>query len=134
MDEAVFENLKFNWADLPALSDTKGTGGIIRENLEDFWVEEIPLYEAQGTGTHSYVFFEKQGLSTRDVLRSLLEAGLKEHDIGVAGLKDKYAISRQWLSIPASFEDKITKLDDLEGVTVLATTRHKNKFARAFKS
>ena len=77
-------------------------------SFEDFRVEEEPLYLPEGTGSHAYALVEKRGLTTRDLVLALLREGLKEREIGVAGLKDKYAVTRQWLSVPnrhaAAFE------------------------------
>lgn len=45
-------------------ADLPGIGGKIKQHLEDFQVEEVPLYEAKGVGTHCYVKIEKRGFST----------------------------------------------------------------------
>ena len=31
-----------------------GTGGVFKASVEDFEVTEIPLYEASGSGEHTY--------------------------------------------------------------------------------
>jgi tRNA pseudouridine13 synthase len=70
----------------------------------------------------------KRGLTTRDVVKALVASGIAEARIGVAGLKDKYAVTEQWLSVPwRSSEEAITALESLDGVTVLETSRHTNK-------
>jgi tRNA pseudouridine13 synthase len=70
---------------------------------------------------------EKRGLTTRDLVLALLREGLKEREIGVAGLKDKYAVTRQWLSVPNRHAAAFEALEGLEGVTLLETSRHRNK-------
>ena len=128
MNEELKEKLLFNWENFPAITaELAGTGGVIRQELEDFRVEEIPLYLPQGKGSHAYVRIEKRGITTRDVVVALLEQGLTQNQIGVAGLKDKYAVASQWLSVPNRFAYVLDNLDNLDGVTVLERSRHKNK-------
>lgn len=117
----------FRWDDFLPLSKTAGTKGSIRQELADFHVTENPLYVPQGSGSHAYAFIEKQGLTTRDIVLMLMAEGLKEKEIGVAGLKDKHAITRQWISVPNRSAESLDKLDDNEGVKVLERSRHKNK-------
>ncbi len=39
---------------LPFLTaEIAGVGGVIKTRPEDFFVEELPLYEASGSGTHT---------------------------------------------------------------------------------
>src|SRR4051812_46959841 len=41
--------------DLPYLTtDFPGIGGVIKRRAEDFFVQEIPLYEPSGQGEHTY--------------------------------------------------------------------------------
>jgi tRNA pseudouridine13 synthase len=122
------EAFRFRWSDLPPLSgDLPGSGGRIREAPEDFVVEERPLYLPEGTGSHAYAWIEKRGLTTRELVLALLREGLKEQEIGVAGLKDKHAVTQQWLSVPNRHAAALEALSALEGVRVLATSRHRNK-------
>ena len=77
-----------------------GIGGKIKQQLPDFQVEEIPLYPADGVGTHCYLYVEKRGFSTMAAADILAKAtGRRNFDIGYAGLKDKQAVTRQWFSI-----------------------------------
>ena len=121
------EQLTFRWADFPPLTVSPGSGGTLRTTPEDFEVDELPLYAPQGSGSHFYARVQKRGLTTRDLVVALLGQGLKEREIGVAGLKDKHALTTQWLSVPHRHAAILTALDDLDGVAVLETSRHKNK-------
>ena len=79
-----------------------GSGGSTRLSEEDFRVEELPLYEPSGEGSHLYVTIEKVGRTTPEVARELADAlGARERDVGYAGLKDKRAVSVQQFSVPA---------------------------------
>jgi tRNA pseudouridine13 synthase len=108
-------------------ADLPGVGGVIKRYRDDFVVEEIARYEPAGTGTHTYVGIEKDGLTTWQAVRAIARAvGRDPRDIGYAGLKDAHAITRQTLSIEHVEPGVIERLD-LPSVRVLWTARHTNK-------
>jgi tRNA pseudouridine13 synthase len=73
----------------------------IRCRLEDFEVEEVPLYAPSGEGEHTFVLVEKRGIDTEAVVRDLERALASSRlSIGYAGRKDRWAVTRQWLSVP----------------------------------
>ncbi|MGH2544379.1 MAG: tRNA pseudouridine(13) synthase TruD, partial [Ardenticatenaceae bacterium] len=122
------EKLRFRWDDLLAVTaHLPGTGGETRTVPEDFVVTEMPSYLPSGTGVHLYAYVEKRGLTTRDLVNALKKQGVPERAIGVAGLKDKQAVTRQWLSVPQEFADCLDALEQLEGVSILEKSRHGNK-------
>ena len=122
------KRLCFSWDDLPAASaHLPGTGGALRARIDDFVVEEIPSYLPSGAGAHAYAFIEKRELTTRDVVSALAESGVPRGAVGFAGQKDKYAVARQWVSVPAEHRDALNLLDDVEGLVVLETSLHRNK-------
>lgn len=128
MTDREFEKFRFSWSSLPAVTaDLPGTGGIIRQEMDDFRVREVPLYLPEGEGSHAYARVEKRGLTTRDLVVALVRAGVAERAIGVAGLKDKYAVTEQWLSVPNRHAAAFEALAELEGVRLLETSRHRNK-------
>ncbi|MBI4882340.1 MAG: tRNA pseudouridine(13) synthase TruD [Planctomycetes bacterium] len=107
-----------------------GTGGRIRESLEDFAVEEIPLYEPVGAGEHLYLRIEKKGLATLEAVARIARAlGVPRQAVGYAGLKDAAATAIQTLSIQGASEAAAEGLD-IPGVRVLAVTRHRNKLRK----
>ena len=72
----------------------------IRTTVEDFFVEEIPSFEATGEGEHFLLTIEKRGHNTAAVDMRLAEwAGLPEMAIGYAGMKDRHAVTRQRFSV-----------------------------------
>lgn len=118
----------FRWRDYPPITnDLPGTGGRIRSRPEDFLVREIPAYQPEGKGSHAYALVRKRGLTTRDLVVALQQEGLGEKQIGVAGLKDKYAVTEQWLSVPQAHGAALDSLDRMPGVEVLERSRHRNK-------
>jgi len=119
----------FRWADLPSiLEDLPASGGTAREEPEDFIVREVPAYEPSGHGSHFYMHIRKRNLTTRDVVKAFVAHGISESRIGVAGLKDKHAVTEQWLSVPWSQHDDARRaLEALDGTEILQESRHKNK-------
>jgi tRNA pseudouridine13 synthase len=104
-----------------------GTGGGLRREPADFFVEEIPLYEPCGDGAHLYLTVEKTGVTTFDLLRRLARAvGCPERDLGYAGLKDARAVTRQTVSLPLRRPEEVAGLD-LPGVRILSARLHRNK-------
>jgi len=87
---------------LPYLTSAlAGTGGTLRTNDDDFVVDEELPYAPSGAGDHVFVRIEKRGLTTLDAVRALARAlGVRDRDVGVAGMKDRRAVTRQWLSLP----------------------------------
>jgi tRNA pseudouridine13 synthase len=109
-------------ADLPA------TGGKIGRDVEDFRVDEVPLYERSGQGEHLWLRVEKRGLTTPQLLGILAKAsGTRERDIGAAGMKDKHAVTSQWFSMLAAQARPVETWELPEQVKVLEVTRHANK-------
>lgn len=114
--------------DLPRqLTDFRRLPGMLKDDYEDFIVEEIPLYPFDGAGPHTYVLIEKAGLSTAQAIRDIARTlNVARHNIGFAGQKDSRAITRQWLSIEHLDPDKITSLQ-IPRLRIVETTRHRNK-------
>jgi tRNA pseudouridine13 synthase len=107
--------------------DLPGVGGRLREQLEDFLVEELPLYEFSGAGQHALLLVEKTGISTTEAARRLARAlGVRERDLGFAGHKDARAVTRQWFSVPrVPLRDVWTA--SAPGLRVLDATLHRNR-------
>ncbi|MBT8453716.1 MAG: tRNA pseudouridine(13) synthase TruD [Deltaproteobacteria bacterium] len=98
-----------------------------RTTPEDFEVEEIAAYRATGTGEHAFAFIEKRGLTTKDAVRALCErVGADPDAAGWAGLKDRHAVTRQWISLFGASPDALLQAD-LDGVRVLEATLHPQK-------
>ena len=106
-------------------------GGRIKERVEDFEVEEIPAYEPCGEGHHCFLWLEKRDVDARSLIEIVAgHFGVSKADIGTAGSKDRRAITRQWVSIPAAaVEDGDAPATGTiaDGVEVLRQVNHKNK-------
>ncbi|MBC7101330.1 MAG: tRNA pseudouridine(13) synthase TruD [Methanobacteriales archaeon] len=106
-----------------------GTGGKTRVKYEDFYVEEIPLIQPTGQGPNTWIWIEKKGRTTLDVLLDIArELGLPRWRMGFAGMKDKTAVTRQWICISNIDPEEVKGLDEkLHNVKFLKITRHQKK-------
>ncbi len=101
--------------------------GRYKRRPEDFVVEELPLYEPSGTGEHLFLRIEKRGLSTLDAVARVAAAfDVPQRLVGYAGLKDKHAITRQWLSVEKGDPSRAAAVEG-DGLRVLAVMPHGNK-------
>lgn len=113
--------LPYSTADMP------GIGGVLRVEVEDFEVEELPIYLPSGEGEHTYLWIEKRGITTPEAIaRVARAAGLDPRDTGYAGYKDRHAVTRQWLSLQGLDVERARGLE-VEGVRILDVGRHGNR-------
>ena len=96
---------------------------------ETFEVEEIPAYHPSGEGEHLFVWIEKRDLTTPEAEKRLGRSlGVEGRDIGHAGMKDRHATTRQYLSLPRVDAERALAFEDGEGkLRVLQAARHGNK-------
>ncbi len=98
-----------------------------KQTPRDFVVEEIPLYEFSGEGEHMVLFIRKKGLSTLELVSAVAKyLGIKNKEIGYAGLKDKHAMTKQYISLHKKHEEAMEKFSH-ESVKILSKTYHNNK-------
>src|SRR5262245_36361558 len=104
-----------------------GTGGLIKVQPDDFVVDEIPAYSPSGEGGHTFLRIEKRGLTTEEALTRLCIAlDVRRDEAGLAGQKDRQAVTRQWVSVPDIDPPRALALA-VDGVRVLEAARHPNK-------
>lgn len=118
--------------DWPRAYDTPAVRGVFRSENADFRVTELPLEAPSGEGEHVWLEIEKNGANTAWVAKRLAElAGVREMDVGYAGLKDRHAITRQWFSIylPRVAEPDFSAINDDE-IQLLSQQRHARKLRR----
>src|SRR6185436_5502258 len=100
---------------------------VFASSPETFLVEEIPAYPPVGEGSHTFLWIEKQGLTTVEAIKRLARAlGVADRDIGYAGMKDRHATTRQWVSVPA-VDPAVALAAEIPGCRVLEARRHGNK-------
>ncbi|KFN50300.1 tRNA pseudouridine(13) synthase TruD [Arenimonas composti] len=104
----------------------------LRVAPEDFIVEELPGFEASGSGEHLLLTIEKRGMNTAFAARRIAQwAGVHESAIGYAGLKDRHAVTRQRLSVhlPKRVAPDLAALES-EDLRVLDHAWHARKLPR----
>jgi tRNA pseudouridine13 synthase len=116
------------FAQLPyATAKSLRTLGKIRCVPEDFQVDEVPAYPPAGHGGHLFVQFEKRSQTTREAVALLAKAlGVNPRDVGVAGQKDKHAITTQWASFERASPEAALGVA-LPNLRVLAAVPHPHK-------
>ncbi|HEY1090391.1 MAG TPA: tRNA pseudouridine(13) synthase TruD [Burkholderiaceae bacterium] len=116
----------------PAAYPESGASATLKFLNGDFIVTELPLQLPSGEGEHIWLEIEKNGANTAFVALQLADAtSVQERDVGYAGLKDRYAITRQWFSIrwPKGETPDLTQLQHPE-FKVLSQSRHVKKLRR----
>jgi tRNA pseudouridine13 synthase len=105
---------------------------VIRSQPEDFRVQEIPLIEPSGEGSHLWLELEKRGANTNWVAEQLaVAAGAALRDVGFAGMKDRHAVTSQWFSVclqEAGNPD--WKSWSIPDVNIIQARRHSRKLKR----
>lgn len=98
---------------------------------EHFVVRENLGFEFSGTGEHLMVRIRKTGENTSFVANELAKVcGVKSKDVGWAGLKDRHAVTEQWLSIhlPKSETPDFSSFEEqYPSIQILETARHNRK-------
>ena len=109
-------------------ADLPGTAGVLRATVDDFFVDEVPAYPPAGHGDHVLARIEKRGLTTRDAVAQIARAlSVAERDVGVAGMKDRHAVTRQWISLPPPTAPEAVLALALPDLRVLEAARHPHK-------
>jgi len=104
-----------------------GIGGRIKDRPEDFEVEEVPAYEPCGEGEYLYLWIEKRDMGAEYFARQVAKRlDIPSSEVGTAGMKDRHAVTRQMVSVPAIALDRLDQLNG-DGITLLRHSRHGNK-------
>jgi tRNA pseudouridine13 synthase len=106
--------------------------GELRTRPDDFRVDELPQVKPSGEGDHLWVQVTKCGANTDWIAGQLaLAAGCAARDVGYAGLKDRYAVTTQWFSIPmAATKEPLWQDWQIAEATIIQAVRHQKKLKR----
>jgi tRNA pseudouridine13 synthase len=116
--------------ELPTAFGPPPLTGRIRLEPEDFVVEEVLGFAADGHGTHALVTVEKRDANSGWVAARLAHfAGVRARDVGFSGQKDRRALTRQAYSIPWPESEPLERCRAFEGegFRVIAAERHARK-------
>ena len=117
----------------PRVSGTPEVTALLRSQPEDFRVYEELGFELSGEGEHAFLHLEKRQLNSLELLERIASlSGIPARDIGLSGMKDRNAITRQWFSVrmAGKQEPDWSELEDGGDVTVLQVGRHLRKLKR----
>jgi len=107
-------------------ADLPGTAGA-PQTAEDFRVDEIPTYLPDGKGEHCFALVRKRELTTPQAVERICQRfSLAKNAAGYAGLKDKHAITEQWISFAGADPASLRELQD-DDLQVVQAERHGNK-------
>ncbi|MBK7824880.1 MAG: tRNA pseudouridine(13) synthase TruD [Nannocystis sp.] len=112
-------------------AELPGIGGRIRMRPEDFTVHEIPAYGPDGrTGAHLLLILRKRCIGTEDAIVELSrQTGIPRPEIGLAGLKDKDAVTEQWITVPFAAGPRLTEFSH-PAIQLGPAAPHGNKLRR----
>lgn len=116
---------------LQYLNGKPSASALLKAQPDHFQVSENLGFEFTGSGEHLMVRIRKTGENTSFVANELAKAcGVKSKDVSWAGLKDRHAVTEQWLSVhlpkgeTPDFSQFLTQYPSIE---ILATDRHNKK-------
>jgi tRNA pseudouridine13 synthase len=97
------------------------------KNSDNFIVTEVPLYEFSNDGEHIILKIRKKDLTTWELLNIISDhLGIKSKEIGYAGLKDKHAMTIQYISIHKQYEELLENFTH-DKIKILEKCYHNNK-------
>ncbi len=104
---------------------------VFRQRPEDFEVEELLDFGADGDGPHQLLRVRKVGANTVFVAGQLARfAGVAERDVGYSGLKDRHALAIQYYSLPTPPAGVDWSSFAVDGVAILQAAPHRRKLRR----
>jgi len=104
----------------------------LKAQVEDFRVNEVLPFEPSAEGEHEFLYIQKTGLNTEDVVKRLARhADVPRRSVSFAGMKDRQAVTKQWFSVqlPGQAGPDWSLLNDAE-LNIEKVTRHLKKLKR----
>jgi tRNA pseudouridine13 synthase len=82
----------------------------LRQSIEDFKVEEVNEFKVLDKGSHKLYLLEKRNMETFSLLKYLSKKNrIPANEFGIAGLKDKHAVSKQYFTLAANYDIRTLK-------------------------
>jgi tRNA pseudouridine13 synthase len=102
--------------------------GLVKAQASDFRVTEELGFQPTGEGEHLLFFIEKSMMTTHELIERVAhDFSIKTRDIGYCGLKDKLAVTRQWLSLYLPGQMHSLKLPSVADYNLLDHQWHNKK-------
>ena len=84
---------------------------ILKQNPEDFIVKEITNIELKESGNYLVCILKKKNYTTIRAIEQIAKAlNIKVKDIGFAGIKDKIAVTEQYISMKNTTREEISEI------------------------
>lgn len=104
------DQIEMTGMDWTYYTDTPGIKGEIKEQVDDFIVQELASHET-GEGDHLIVKLRKQNMTTLQAINKLSKMlHISRKRIGYAGNKDKRAVTEQFISIKSVSEEDVNQV------------------------
>ena len=139
MDSVTFEKRLMKIEDasevmekLPLAYPVMSNSALYRQQPEHFQVTEVLNFEAEGEGDHLYLYIQKRETNTDWLAKELArKAGLEQVDVGYAGRKDRFAVTRQWFSLHCPKSKAVASgIFNNTDYQVIEQTRHTKKLRK----
>ncbi len=128
-DSIIGEEQKYPLVFHKAFS-TDGLVADFKLEPEDFQVSEVLGFEPSGEGEHLLLQVKKTNLTTDALISDIARClSVAKRDVGCCGLKDKFAVTDQWLSVNWPIKEPIPSLSG-SSWQVLNAVRHNKKLKR----
>lgn len=104
-----------NQASLAYATEKPSLTAILKQEPEDFLVDEELGFEPTGSGDHLFLKVKKRNFSTTEIAAKLSNSlQIRLGDVSYAGMKDRRAVTTQWFSakLPEKKEIKLKGLMD----------------------
>ncbi len=127
-------HIAIDWSptDIPYAYGGPSISGSLRDQPEDFFVEEVLGFEPEGEGEHVFLWIEKTDMNTQQLAGDIARlANLPVRQVSYAGMKDRRAVTRQWFSVHLPGKDSIDwQALNSDHVILLKHCRHLRKLRR----
>lgn len=107
---------------------TPQLAGQIKSEPEDFKVTEQLGFTFSGQGEHLYLYIQKTALTTHQLIEIIAKiTGVQPRQVGYSGLKDKQAVTCQWLSVQLPGCRQMPEIEDTDQFQILHKHWHEKK-------
>lgn len=109
---------------------------VFKRDCADFKVDEQLGFEPDGEGAHLWIQLRKTDCNTMDVVSGLAAMlNVAVRDVGYSGLKDRYAVTTQWMSVPFPINESLPEISSISsslssGVEILRLMKSGKKLRR----
>jgi tRNA pseudouridine13 synthase len=109
------------------IQDHKSIPFAFNQNVDSFKVDEVFEKPFLNKGNYLILHVQKRDLTTLEMI-AVLEGKTHCHNIGYAGLKDKYATTTQYISMPLKFSKELEKFSHPQ-IKILESFKHNEKIS-----